>query len=332
MPIRLATIHSAVALAACVIILGGPAAADIEAGRKAFQAKDYATALKQFKAAGAAGDAQALFYAGQMLALGEGVPKDMPAGLALMEQAAAAGHIQAMVTAGTAYAYADGVPADYAKAFRLLEPAARAGDVHAQNNVAVLYHFGLGTSPDQVRAMAWALRAERQGLLQAINLRQEIEAGLTLAQKSEAMKLAAMPLTGPAARPPQPSAVAAAAPVPAPAQSVSVPQAPVQTAVQPADLQPPSEPPPATAPSGGGWTVQLAALPDRAEAEKQWRAIAQRRASLLNGMTPTFADADLGEKGIFTRILVGNYPSRGEAEAFCAQLKQAGQDCLIRRR
>ncbi len=357
MPRRAPLKTLAMALAAGMLLLPTGAHADLEAGRRAFLAGEYPTALREFRAAGDAGNVQALFLAGQMLVMGQGVPKDMPAGLALLERAAATGHVQAAVTAGTAYAYADGVPADYARAFRLLEPAAQAGDPHAQNNVAVLYHFGLGTAADQVKAMAWALRAERQGLLQAINLRQEIEATLTLAQKSEAMKLAAAQAGTPGApvQPaPQLAEVPAAAPAPTPSrQPEPAPVPPARPAVATSPAEPrtappvaapaPVQTPPATAPAtptqmasavatAGEWAVQLAALPDRAEAERQWRAIAQRQSALLQGLEPTFAAADLGAKGVFIRVLVGDYASRAEADAFCTRLKQSGQDCLPRRR
>lgn len=341
---------AAIALCAAGLLLGaGAASAGLETGRAAFLAGDHATAYRKFRAAGDAGNMQALHLAGEMLLTGRGVAKDVPAGLALLERAAAAGVVQAMVTAGTVYAYGDGVPPDYGKAYRLLEPAAQAGDPHAQNNVAVLYHLGLGTATDHVRAMSWALRAERQGLLQAINLRQEIESLLTVAQKAEAMRLASTPLTtaapvpkaapiladkatGPATVPPLvPVAPPVdAAPAPAPSPQPAQPQPPVPVAAAPEPARPARTT--GATPSAGGWAVQVAALQDRAEAERQWRAIAARQSSLLGGMDPTFAAADLGAKGVFIRVLVGDYPTRREAEAFCARLKQAGQDCLTRQR
>lgn len=338
----------AIALCAAGLLLGaGTASAGLEAGRAAFLAGDYATAYLEFRAAGDAGNMQALHLAGEMLLTGRGVPKAVQTGLALLERAAAAGVVQAMVTAGTAYAYGDGVPPDYGKAYRLLEPAAQAGDPHAQNNVAVLYHLGLGTATDHVRAMSWALRAERQGLLQAINLRQEIESLLTVAQKAEAMRLASAPLTAAAPVPETapiladkaagPATVPPLVPVAPPVDAAPAPTPNTEPSPTAQPLQTPPPVPAAVAPTGatpsaGGWAVQVAALQDRAEAERQWRAIAARQSSLLGGMDPTFAAADLGAKGVFIRVLVGDYPTRREAEAFCARLKQAGQDCLTRQR
>ena len=351
MPFRWKRLATLVLCATGLLLGAGAASAGLETGRAAFLAGDHATAYREFRAAGDAGNMQALHLAGEMLLTGRGVPKDVPAGLALLERAAAAGVVQAMVTAGTAYAYGDGVPPDYAKAYRLLEPAAQAGDPHAQNNVAVLYHLGLGTATDHVRAMSWALRAERQGLLQAINLRQEIESILTLAQKAEAVRLASAPLTAAAPVPEAAPILADPAggsatlpplvPVAPPVDTAPAPTPNTEPAQAPRPAQPPPpvpvaaapEPAPSTGmPSAGGWAVQVAALQDRAEAERQWRAIAARQTSLLGGMDPTFAAADLGAKGVFIRVLVGDYPTRREAEAFCARLKQAGQDCLTRQR
>lgn len=362
---------SAALLLACVTLapllipsLATPSWADVEKGRAAFTSGDAPLALQEFIASADAGDPQGQFLAGQMLVQGQGVPKDVGRGIALLEKATTAGHLQAMVMAGTVYAYGDGIEPDYDRALRYLKPAAEAGDVHAQNNLAVLYNFGLGTKLDPVQAMAWAMRAERQGLLQAIQLRQEIEAGLTLAQKSEALRLAGQPLPGnqqvrmtslppatpaksvagqpslaqqaqqPRAAPlvaapatPSPTAPAAAQPA---SPATSKPAAPQKPAVIPT---PEPVKPAAPAPSTGEaiWSVQVGALPSEVEAQREWRVIQGKIGTAIGGEQPVFTQVDLGSKGVMTRILLGRFGTSKDATAFCNRIKEAGRDCLIRR-
>ena len=292
-------------------------------------------ALKQAVRAGVAdamkaaeaGNPDAQFLAGQMLTQGTAVPQDVARGVALLERAASAGNIAAMVAAGTIYAYGEGIAPDYTKAFRLLKPAAEAGDAHAQNNLAVLYHFGLGTAADPVQALAWVLRAERLGVLQALRLRAEIEAGMTLAQKAEAQKLSNQPLPEPA------PAIVVTAPA-----SQTPPAPPTLSATATPSLSSPPAPPAAEAgpiPSGkeeGTWAVQVASLPSAEEARKSWAATLRKAGNLLSGEQPSYVAVDLGAKGRFTRVLVGHFADRAAANALCAKLIRSGVDCLPRKR
>ncbi|HYC04353.1 MAG TPA: SPOR domain-containing protein [Azospirillaceae bacterium] len=356
------------------LALSAPARADMEAVRKAVAAGDYAAARKALLPLAERGDVTAQAALGHILLQGSGGARDVPGALGWFEKAGAQGHVGSLSAAGTVYAYGDGVPADYDKAFRLLKRAAEAGDADAQNNLGVLYHFGLGAAQDQMLALAWVLRAERQGLLQAIRLRQEIEQVATVAQKSEALRLAAAPLPGAAAAPkvaeappapqkvepqktapqqPAPQRPAPDKPVPAtpvretppPARMAEAPKEqpapPAPTTPEPAPAATPAatEPPRPTLPKAlppppgsGAYAVQLAALPSRAEAEKQWRAIAAKHGPALAGLPSELVTVDLGAKGLYTRILVGTYADRAQAAAACARLKGAGLDCLPQKR
>lgn len=355
-------------LAACLLASGPtPAArADLEAGRRAFAAGDLAGAYAAFARSADSGDPAGQFLVGQMLLQGRGVPKDATAGLAWLEKAAASGHVGAMSTAGTLYAFGEEVPADYAKALALLVPAAEAGDANAQNNAATLYYFGLGTPKDLTKALHWALRAERQNVVTAIRLRSEIEAEASPAMKAEAMRLVAQPLKGP----PKPTAVAQAESKPVVAATVQAPATPAAEQPTPAaaapsgpqaePLAPMTGPAPSATGQGGprpepappqvaarpaptpvprptsatapaGWAVQLAALPSRAEADKEWLSQKRRLSAVLGGREASLVEVDLGPKGVFTRILLGGLPDKAAAEALCGEVKAAGGDCLIRK-
>ncbi|MFC7333167.1 SPOR domain-containing protein [Rhodocista pekingensis] len=309
---------------ACLLPALAPAArADMETGRTAFRAGDMAAALTEFRKEAEAGNAEAQYLVGQMTALGQGTARDVPGGLVWLERAAAAGNVEAMTAAGSLYASGDGVKADFGRAFALLRPAAEAGDAEAQNNLGVLYYFGLGTEPDPVQALVWTTRAERQGMLQAIRLRTEIERDLSVAQRAEAQRL-----LGPAAPVPAPAPAQKAAPAP-PATAMTAVAPPVPAPETP-PAPAPAGPPAATAASG--WSVQLGALPSEAEARREWAAIRQRHPDLLPAGDVRFVPVDLGTRGVYTRILAGSFPTAAEAAAACARFKDAGRDCLVRRR
>ncbi|ACI99060.1 SPOR domain-containing protein [Rhodospirillum centenum] len=300
------------ALAGTVLlpVLAPAARADMAAGRTAFRAGDMAAALAEFRKEAEAGDAEAQYLVGQMTALGQGTARDVPGGLVWLERAAAAGNVEAMTAAGSLYASGDGVKADFGRAFALLRPAAEAGDAEAQNNLGVLYYFGLGTEPDPVQALVWTTKAERQGMLQAIRLRTEIERDLSVAQKAEAARLLGPPPETAAAQPATPK---------------KAPPAPVPAAPPPASA-------PAAPPVADGWSVQLGALPDEAEARREWAAIRQRHPDLIPAGEARFVPVDLGARGVYTRILAGSFPTAAAAAAACARFKDAGRDCLVRRR
>lgn len=391
------------ALALTLTLFGTlPALADLQAGRIAFSAGDFATAFKEFNAVAETGDSSGQYLAGEMLIQGRGVAKDMRRGIALLESSARSGHVGAQSMVGALYAFGQDMPADYGKALSFLRPAAQAGDVHAQNNLAALTYFGLGTPRDVVEALHWAKRASAKRLVAAIKLEQEIESQATPEQIRAATERMTLPLApptpipGPApqvatatpkpatqapkaepkptAPPPQPaparasSAPPAAKPATAPppaAQPVSPPPPPpaaVAAAPAPIPAAPPAStvagtaptppntvpiarpapkpvapPPPAPAPMAnppppaGGWVIQVGSLPSRDEAEKHWKGIAAKQAALLGGRQPSMVQADLGAKGIYTRVFLTGFADQASAAGLCVKLKASGTDCLVKK-
>lgn len=83
---------------------------------------------------------------------------------------------------------------------------------------------------------------------------------------------------------------------------------------------------PAFTPSSGSGKIQLAAFRDEDEALKQWEKIQAKHTALLGGYEPSVQRADLGSKGIFFRLQVHGV---GNPSDLCAQLKSAGQACII---
>ncbi|MGQ0457683.1 MAG: SPOR domain-containing protein [Hyphomicrobium sp.] len=127
----------------------------------------------------------------------------------------------------------------------------------------------------------------------------------------------------PAPTPPpaaKPKKVAAVAP-PAAATASDAAPAPAVTA------------PPVTG-GANGYVAVLASVPtsstSRMDALKRYADMQQKYGAALAGKTPDVAEANLGAKGNYHRLVVGPPASREQANALCAQLKSQGyNDCWI---
>ena len=102
--------------------------ADFEKGEKAYNRKDYATALKEFR----------------------------------ME--AMQGSAVAQASLGLMYDRGHGVPQDYAEAVKWYRKAAEQGLAVAQSKLGVMYADGQGVSQDYAEAVKWNRKAAEQGL------------------------------------------------------------------------------------------------------------------------------------------------------------------------
>jgi SPOR domain len=88
--------------------------------------------------------------------------------------------------------------------------------------------------------------------------------------------------------------------------------------------------------SGGtsGFVAVLASVPrsasSRMDALKRFADMQQKYGAVLGGKTPDVAEANLGAKGAYHRLVVGPPASREQASATCAQLKAQGYaDCWV---
>jgi hypothetical protein len=115
--------------------------------------------------------------------------------------------------------------------------------------------------------------------------------------------------------PPPPAAVAPKKPPPAAVQK----KAPLPAV---AAVAPP-------APAGeNGFVAVLASVPvsanSRVDALKRFADLQQKYGGVLQNKTPDVREANLGEKGVYHRLLVGPPSSREQASALCGELKTAG--------
>jgi hypothetical protein len=87
-----------------------------------------------------------------------------------------------------------------------------------------------------------------------------------------------------------------------------------------------------TAPSaGGGYLVQVSSQKNEADAQASYRALQGKFPAVLGSRPPVIKRADLGDKGVYYRAMVGPFGSPDEASSFCGNLKTAGGQCVVQR-
>jgi hypothetical protein len=89
--------------------------------------------------------------------------------------------------------------------------------------------------------------------------------------------------------------------------------------------------PPATEVAAGSYTVQISSQRTEFEAQASFRSLQAKYPNLLGDQQPVIRRADLGEKGIYFRTMVGTFASADEASKFCGSLKSAGAQCVVQR-
>jgi cell division septation protein DedD len=110
-------------------------------------------------------------------------------------------------------------------------------------------------------------------------------------------------------------------------------QPPAETRTRVADTNPLQAAPaaPAAATSGGGYLVQVSSQRNEADAQASYRALQGKFPAVLGSHSPVIKRADLGEKGVYYRAMVGPFGTPDEASQFCGSLKSAGGQCVIQR-
>lgn len=139
-----------------------PAHAGQKEAEAAMEKKDYATAMKEWRALADKGNADAQFHVGQMLGLGLGVEVDDKAAIAWYQKAAKQKHDVAAYTLSLAYTQGVGVAEDKAAALEWLKTAAALGLARAQNDMGDRYYYGNQVPQSYQEAMAWYRKAADQ--------------------------------------------------------------------------------------------------------------------------------------------------------------------------
>jgi hypothetical protein len=143
----------------------------------------------------------------------------------------------------------------------------------------------------------------------------------------------AAPVTRPAvASPPAPAVRAVIPPVAAvPAANAPVSLIPQTQAEPPVRTASTSATIASGAGSTGGYVVQVSSRKSEADAQASYRVLQSKFSDVLASRPSLIKRADLGEKGIYYRAMVGPFDSSDEASQLCSNLKSAGGQCVVQR-
>ena len=83
--------------------------------------------------------------------------------------------------------------------------------------------------------------------------------------------------------------------------------------------------------NGGKYMVQLSSQRSEADALTSYRALQAKYPGVLGSRQAVVRRADLGDKGVYYRAMVGPFGSSEEAAQFCVNLRTAGGQCVVPR-
>jgi cell division protein FtsN len=88
---------------------------------------------------------------------------------------------------------------------------------------------------------------------------------------------------------------------------------------------------PATSSATGSYLVQVSSQRNEADAQASYRALQGKFPAVLGSHAPVIKRADLGDKGVYYRAMVGPFGTSEEASQLCGSLKSAGGQCVVQR-
>ena len=121
-----------------LVMSSATASADYQEGLDAYDAGDYATAMKEWRPLAEQGNANAQYNLGVMYANGNGVPQDDVEAVKWYRLAADQGDADAQYNLGVMYANGTGVPQDDVEAYKWWNLAAAQGDADARGNKEIV--------------------------------------------------------------------------------------------------------------------------------------------------------------------------------------------------
>jgi cell division septation protein DedD len=144
-----------------------------------------------------------------------------------------------------------------------------------------------------------------------------------------------LPRPAPEAPPPSPAPQADLSPAPAPSPVGGAPQTATADGASQAAVTPPTAEAaptavqPAAAPAGSGFRLQLGAVHSTEAAQQEWERLKHAHPDLLGTLGFSTSRVDLGDKGIFFRILAGPIADAAQADHVCGELKQRKLGCIL---
>ncbi|MEP6960220.1 MAG: tetratricopeptide repeat protein [Nitrospirota bacterium] len=179
-------------LATMVLALlhAAPTMAGHKEGVEAFQAKDYPTAMQEWRPLAEEGEGWAQFNVGLLYVRGLGLSKDFRQAASWFHKAAAQGNAAAQATLGFLYDRGWGVSQDFSLAVYWYRLAAEQGERTAQFNLGVMYHQGWGIPPDFIEAHNWYNLASAAGFKAGARWRDLVAEQMTETELAQAHRLA----------------------------------------------------------------------------------------------------------------------------------------------
>jgi len=172
-----------------LLCVGLSAAADLESAKRAYEQKDYATALKESTPLAEQGNADAQVLLGRMYLMGQGVLKDPDQAMKWFKVSAAQGNGDAQFLLGSLYLLPQ---KDIPEGVRWLRLSAEQGNQDAQYLLGKTYIQGLrGIPRDPVQAEMWLCLAAKNNLDFYQNELRVAEAQITPDQITKGKTLAA---------------------------------------------------------------------------------------------------------------------------------------------
>jgi TPR repeat protein len=145
-----------------VLSVSFSAGADLAAGKRAYQEKDYATAFKELTPLAEKGNADAQLILGKMYWMGQGVLKDPDQAMKLFKASAMQGNADAQFFLGSIYLLPH---TDIAEGVKWLRLSAEQGNQDAQWMLGKAYLQGAKELPrDPVQAEMWLWLAAKDNL------------------------------------------------------------------------------------------------------------------------------------------------------------------------
>jgi TPR repeat protein len=164
--------------------------AGLTEGANAYNARNYAVALKEISPLAKAGNPDAQHLLGLMYYMGRGVPRDYKQAFEWHRKAALQGKADAQYVIGAMYYEGNAVPVDQKQAVYWFRKAAEQGHPEAQYALGLLYRYHVAGMPqDMVLAyMLWNLSAAN-GHANAANQRAAVARQMSQEQIEEAQAL-----------------------------------------------------------------------------------------------------------------------------------------------
>jgi TPR repeat protein len=159
-------------------------------GLIAFNATNYATALRIFRPLADRGQVLAEYVIGLMYANGQGVPQDFGQAMKWHRKAADQGEPKAQFSVGVMYFKGLGTAVNHAEAFKWYRRAADQGDPAAQYNLGAMYAKGEVVAQDKVTAAMWYTVAATARVRAAEAAKRQLARSMSPAQLAEAEKRA----------------------------------------------------------------------------------------------------------------------------------------------